>query len=94
MINAKLSRSTDYIDLDGKKYCSYCGKEIKPDKEYSYEDRYEFSYYHCDCEDALLQMKLEDKINDMSKEIDKIKKQFPSVKYVKQTVTKTTLKKI
>ena len=93
MINAKLSISTKYIDLDGNKYCSYCVKEIKPDIEYSYEDRYEFSYYHCDCKDALLQMELEDKINNMSKEIDKIKKQFPSVKYVKRTVTKTTLEK-
>lgn len=94
MIHAKIERDTKFITIDGHNYCAYCGKEIKPDTEIDHYETY--NYYHCDCPDALKQIKIEDEIKTLNikhkKDLSVLEAQLPKLKF--ERITKTTLKKI
>lgn len=94
MIRAKLERSTKFIEMDGKYYCSYCGKELSADATLDHHEN--TLYFHCDCEDAVKQMEVEDKMKEVSTrfrlELIELESQLPKEKYGK--VTKTLIEKI
>ena len=76
MLNNKKLNTTHEI-LEGKRICSYCGKECK--KESEFEGRYENDYFSCDCEGARLEIELakttwetELRLQDLMLEGDKI----------------------
>jgi len=69
--------NTAAIVLNNKKYCPYCGKELKLYTEWDHYD--EIHYYNCDCEDA-------NKEHDLEIMLDNIKRQLPIHKYKLKTV--------
>lgn len=82
MIYARLNYNTKHLNVDGKKYCAYCGQEIKPDTEIDHHETTE--YFHCNCEDALKEIKVYQEIKKLrleSKEITKkiyeLEEQYP-----------------
>ena len=82
MINAKLPYNTKSLKIDGKRYCVYCGQEIKPDTEIDHHETTE--YFHCDCEDALKEIKIYQEIKKLQLEnqnivrkIYKLEEQYP-----------------
>ena len=78
---------------NGEAYCEYCGQKITPDCE---SDHYEvIEYYHCDCNDAIKQMDIEDKIKEIYRtQILPLRNSFPEVKYTLQTKTVCEITKI
>ena len=79
MINAKLSYSTKNVDINNKKYCLYCGKEIQPDTEIDHHESY--NYYHCDCKDALKEIKIRNEIINLESKIRFVKQSLPKEKF-------------
>lgn len=94
MIRAKLEYSTKNLDLNQKKYCIYCGKEIESDSEIDHNEY--TNYYHCDCEDALKEIEIHKKIMQLKEEIklkeNEIKKLNDSIPKNKYAVIKTLVK--
>lgn len=93
MIHAKKSRNTKHFMHNGEAYCEYCGQKITPDCE---SDHYEITkYYHCDCDDAIKQMDIEDKIKKIYEtQILPLRNSFPEVKYTLETKTVCEITKI
>ena len=89
-MTAKLEYNTKNIELDGKKYCAYCGSEIKPDTEW--DEHYDYSYYHCDCEDALKEIEIHEKMVEVERELSNLRAMMPKPKY--KLVTETSIKNI
>ena len=91
MIRAKLEMNTVNIRLDdGKHYCTYCGKEIKPDTEIDHH--VETEYYHCDCKDALEEIRICKEIAEHERQIGRLRNEFPVPRY--QGVIKKVIEKI
>ena len=93
MIYARLNYNTKHLNVDGKKYCAYCGQEIKPDAEIDHHETTE--YFHCDCKDALKEIKISQditklklEINNITYKIFELEKQYPKPHF---KLTKTIL---
>lgn len=67
------------MNINGKHYCAYCGKEIPEDITWDDHERYE--YYHCDCDGALLELKIEDEINELRKQIKTLERSKPKTRF-------------
>lgn len=93
-----MKMDTRHISYNGKIYCAYCGKEIKPDCDY---DHYDVdTYWHCDCDDALKEIEIAEDISklkveitlltkDLNNRISELVKSRPKVKYeVRTMITK------
>lgn len=93
MIRAKKARNTKHFMHNGEAYCEYCGQKITPDCEI---DHYEvIEYYHCDCDDAIKQMDIEDKIKEIYEtQITPLRNSFPEIKYALGTKTVCEITKI
>ena len=90
MVRAKLEYTTRNIRGEGKVFCAYCGKEIRPDTEI---DHYETcDYYHCDCEDALKEIDIHNAIRQKEKEIEELERSMPKIKYTIKVVKKEIVK--
>lgn len=75
---------------DGKIYCAYCGKEIPADTEIDHHE--ETNYYHCDCEDALEEIRIRREITEHERQIVKLSNEMPEPKY--QGMFRKVLEKI
>ena len=75
---------------DGKIYCAYCGKEIPADTEIDHHE--ETNYYHCDCEDALEEIRIRKEIAEHERQIEKLRNMFPVPRY--QSAVKIVIEKI
>ena len=79
---------TKNIVNNEKHYCAYCGKELFP---YVEMDHYEeYTYYHCDCQDANYEHELQIKLNALKDEMENICRQFPKPKYKLEYIEKIT----
>ena len=78
---------------NGEAYCEYGGKKIAPDCE---SDHYEVTeYYHCDCDDAIKQMDIEDKIKEIYRtQIVPLQNSLPEAKYALKSKTVFEISKI
>ena len=90
---AKKARNTKHFMHNGEAYCEYCGQKITPDCE---SDHYEvIKYYHCDCDDAIKQMDIEDKIKEIYRtQILPLQNSLPEIKYALETKTVFEISKI
>lgn len=52
------------------------------------------SYYHCDCEDALKEIEIRQKLVQLEKNMRELQLSMPKTKYTKQKVTVDKLVKI
>lgn len=94
MICAKKARNTKHFMHNGEAYCEYCGQKITPDCE---SDHYEAvtEYYHCDCDDAIKQMGIEDKIKEIYRtQIIPLQNSLPEIKYALEAKTVYEISKI
>ena len=85
----KLKYTTKNFICNGKPHCSYCGKEIE-------EDVFgQMHYYHCDCKDALWEIKVQGELDALDKEYDKKAKEIaaklPNPKYRLQVMREETV---
>ena len=79
MIYAKLPYNTKNIHCNHKVYCSYCGREIHPDTEIDHNEVCE--YYHCDCEDAMTEIRIHKEVETLKAQIKRLEAQYPEAKY-------------
>ena len=90
---AKKARNTKHFMHNGEAYCEYCGQKITPDCESDYYEVTE--YYHCDCNDAIKQMDIEDKIKEIYRtQIIPLQNSLPEIKYALETKTVFEISKI
>ena len=82
---ARLPLDTRHIinPENNERYCAYCGKKIEADYDYEIDT----NFYHCDCEDALKEIAIIEKIGELGKEM-------PSPKYELTKKTVIEIKKI
>ena len=92
MIRAKLEQNTCYLENDGKVHCVYCGNEILPDVEIDHGER--TNYYHCQCENALKELKIKEEIKNHELAIKNLMSIFPKPKYKIVSTIKTELKEV
>lgn len=90
MISSRIARDTKCIELYGKHYCAYCGEELEAYREIDHYDVTE--YYCCECDDAKLELKLQDEIRELKYKISCIEYEFPKERY--KITTKTILEEI
>lgn len=81
---------TSCVEIKGKFYCAYCGKEISPDRTYDEYD--EIRFYHCDCEKAKQEMKINKEIRLLKSKISALESTLPKQEF--KAVTRTILEKI
>ena len=92
MIKAKLQYNTKNIYHNKKCYCAYCGKEIPEDVEcHPYSPVY---FYHCDCEDAMKEIGIYNKIAKKQEEIQELQRSIPKAKYQLTIIETEVLAKI
>lgn len=71
---------TDYIEINNKRFCPYCGKEIESKTVWDSYDR--ITYWKCECEDAL-------EAHKIKAQMESLKYKLPKQKYkMTQTITK------
>ena len=92
MIRAKLEYSTKHFAFEKKAICSYCGKEIQPDSEFDHHETY--TYYHCDCEDAIKEIEINNAILKKQQEIRELNSSMPKAKYKIISIKKQVISKI
>lgn len=73
-------QDTKYIEINGKKYCPYCGQEMQFSRRFcGYRDWYEFWY--CTCDDAQTEASINEKIRQLEQEIETCKRNMPKERF-------------
>lgn len=65
------------IRIANKRFCAYCGKEIKPD---------DYKTYRCSCPDAQQALKLIDTALSLEFQAAKLRNQIPQTRFGAKTV--------
>ena len=79
MINYENCYNTQHLKIEDKVYCAFCGKELKPHS--AWDEYYETKYYHCDCQDAVKEKEIQDKIDNLMAEIKQLTYLQPKTVY-------------
>jgi len=73
-----MKKQEKIIDFWSSHICLYCGEEMK-----SHWDEYD-KYYECDCQDAKLERELNDKIENLKRQLPKEKYSIQEVKVLRK----------
>jgi len=92
MVRANIEAFTQLIRIGDTRYCAYCGKEMKPDIEIDHGDRTD--YWHCDCPDALEEIRIQRKVDELEREARRLEETIPKPKYRVVQVNKFEIQKI
>ena len=76
-----LQMNTRALEINGHKFCAYCGEQIPFDEIWDKDTRISEYFYHCDCEDAKKEIEIKKKIRSLETEIISLKRDFPREKY-------------